>query len=977
MATIGRLTIESILVASFALSGAAALIAQTVWQRELIRLVGATTPATAVVYAGVMAGLGIGALLGNVYFSRNHNSINALRFLSTLEAICCAFAVIYVLLFHSELLFSLSGLSDETARFALAFFIAAAPSLAMGATWPAAVASCQRISLRPADLTGWLYHANLGGALVGAIGGVFALIPAFGLCTTLGISGSFNFVCCLSTFLLSFAATKLIEPGSKLEEVLTEKVDAALPQLDCLLVFLSAFVTLSIEVTLTRLFTLVVGSSTYSVGIVLSGTLLAMYAASFMGTRRFVGLNGERSLVAIFASIAALLLFAEASFLNFLPQTVLFFSRLAGEIAGLSGFAEFICSRVFLCLFFVFIPVFFMAGIFPLTLREGIEGVGAKTARAGWLYAASTFGAVFGALLSGLYLIPSLSEKFASGLQVNLMVSACVSLLISAFVAAQQITIAQKQSKFAGIVFLSSAGVLGILAVICPLRADTFMLSQGVGFLPSDRAKSFEQILNSFERERKNTSMLFYKEGLNSSVSVQDFPANNIRALKNDGKVEAAIPIDLVKSAPTSDYPTQLLLACLPYVLGSSDKKDCLVIGCGSGATYGALQFLPSTTSLTVSEIEKTVYDASKYFLPEQKRAERADVQKQICDARSQLAFNSRQYDLIVSQPAEPWVNGAGDLYTSQFFKLVSSRLKPQGVFCQWLQLYAIDDKHLLILLNTIQKTFPSTYVFHPHGSGEILIVSINTQYKVEQNMEKQFQIHDDAKLDVEHILRAMREESLQAKLRYCNIVSIYDLLSMLVLNPQKLDELLWRKLSAQRILLNTDDNLLSEYALPQHIFDKDDRIESNLELLHFPGMSLSNCLKNWAEKSADKAEFLDRVALSSAGYFQNHPAEKLDDAALSLAYEAWTLSESASTAAACDAISQMTGRLGTERKLSGVDAEKTGISETACFWLGQSALLSNDLSRARALFERGAKMHGAHSEEFKRILKSLDKAGK
>jgi len=555
--------------------------------------------------------------------------------------------------------------------------------------------------------------------------------------------------------------------------------------------------------------------------------------------------------------------------------------------------------------------------IFPFILQSSLKEVNAKAARAGWLYSASTLGAVVGSMAAGLFLIPNLSEKYESGLMASMIVIAGTCLFIAALAASHQITIASKRERLSGVVFLSTAAILGLLATLYPPRADTFLLSQGLGFVPIESKAEGEKFRASLKNERKNTSMIFYREGLNTSVAVQDFPKNNVVVLKNDGKVEAAIPRNLALSAPTSDYPTQLLLGCLPYALSSGDALNTFIIGCGSGVTYGSLAQQKKVAALSVAEIEKAVFEASRFFLPQEKLAERTDILKLVCDARSKLAYGEGRYDLIVSQPAEPWVNGAGDLYTREFFKLAASRLSRGGIFCQWLQLYAIDEESLLVLLNTIQSAFPSTYVFHPHGAGEILIVSINDENSSKAAeagvvSEPLKSIAGGAKLDVARIESAMKEAALAEKLRYCHIVSTADFLSMLVLSPQSLDELLWRKLGVKKSIFNTDDNLKSEYSLPQLILSGEDRIDKNMQVLRGVRTSLNDCLKNMPHSPAEKADFLDRVAISMAGYWQKHPAEGLDEAALAAAYEAWTLSASAKTAAACDLISKMTGRLST-----------------------------------------------------------------
>lgn len=982
----GRKTIEIALFTSFALSGAAALIAQTVWQRELVRLVGATTPSAAVVYAGVMAGLGAGALLGNAVLARGgglFSGVNPLRFFAVLEAIACAFALLYAVMFRAGTftvgpLVSLSSLGDETVRQALAFLLVAAPALAMGATWPAAIAAAEKIAIDVGKATTILYTTNLFGALLGVASGAFFLIPSFGLSVTLGTAGALNVTASVIALVLSLVVVKLISPRNSIDMAASSHADEVMPQFDCLLVFLSAAATLALEVVFTRLFTLILGSSTYSIGIVLCGVIFGLYASSPVGwvlmTTKKAGVTAK-SMVAFVASGAALLIFAEACLINKLPDLVLYFSELAfsSKFQDLPLFRTFIFPRMMICLCVVVLPVAFTSAVFPAVLAGSLKQVNAKTARASWLYSASTLGAVVGSLGAGLYLIPAFSERYESGLLASLIVVAGVCLLIAALAASHQISIATKKEKQSGVVFLCAAAIIGLVSTLYPPRADTFLLSQGLGLFPIENEKAARAMRASIELERKSASVVFYREGLNTTVTVEEMPKKNISVLKSDGKVEAAMPQDLARPAPTSDYPTQMLLGLLPYILSPKDKLNSLVIGCGSGATYGALAKQKNVLNLTVAEIEKAVFEASQFFLPFEKKTERADIRKVVCDARSFLSYTANTYDLIVSQPAEPWVNGAGDLYTQEFFQLVASRLAKGGVFCQWLQLYSIDEKTLLVLLNTIQRELPATYVFHPHGSGEILIVSFaQTIGNAKASVQPVKDVSDEAKLDVARIEKLIGEPALKSKLGYCHLESSADLLSMLVLTPLSLDELLWKKLSTERISVNTDDNLKSEYALPYQLMNKDDRIEKNLELLHSVRSNLLTCLKGLPEDAAQKAEFVDRVALSMARFSQKHVGEGLDDAALAAAFEGWTLSESPTTAAACDVVSYMTGRFETGgasvKSIENVEAP----TAAQAFWLAQAEALKGNKDKAVSIVRQGLANGGPRSGELEALLQRL-----
>jgi len=322
-------------------------------------------------------------------------------------------------------------------------------------------------------------------------------------------------------------------------------------------------------------------------------------------------------------------------------------------------------------------------------------------------------------------------------------------------------------------------------------------------------------------------------------------------------------------------------------------------------------------------------------------------------------------------------VNGAGDLYTRDFFELIESKLAQRGVFCQWLQLYAIDENTLFVLLNTIQRVFPSTYVFHPHGSGEILIVSFKPPVALEKpSLQPIKDVPDAAKLDIARIKTLLATSPLSAQLKYCHVESVADLLSMLVLAPPALDELLWKKLSTERLAVNTDDNLLAEYAMPRHLMSKDDRIEKNLELLHSLPSNILPCLKGLPDDVTEKSELLDRVALSMAGFSQKHPGEGLDESALSAAYEAWTLSQSPATAAACDVISHMTGRIVGSGEPAKLATKPSSPTVAQAFWIARSEALKGHRDRAIEVIRQGLARGGPQSSELKSLLETLSADG-
>lgn len=959
-----RRSAESALLLSFALSGLSALLAQTVWQRELSRLIGATTPASALVFGGVMAGLAAGSLLGNSLANRANNAV---RFFALLEVLTAGIAFVYVLALTSGALYSASSstglLGDEIVRRSFAFALVLLPSILMGATWPATVSAAPKMASK-------LYAANLGGAFLGAIGGAFCLVPNFGLVWTLGAAGFLNLAAAMAA--LAVSSSFAVRASDKIEPVETTEtaessaqtikdeaehsdiLDVDLPFFDCLVVFVMAVVMLSLEVLWTRLFTLVLGSSVYSVGLVLAGSLAGLFIGASAVSRLSAKAKYSQHLLISILLVSAVVVALQAYFLNDLPFV---FLSVTEKLLALNfgQFEQFLYSRIFITFACVLVPSAIIGCAFPLVLARNSDD-DEKHRKASWLYSISAVGSVVGSLCTGLILLSAFGVRFQSGFQA-VFISLSIFILATVLMVILPL-VYQKNAKVDTINRPLPVAYLVIFVMIFHgmSKPDLYLLSSGLSFVSAKELLDAKMDLSQFiEQEKKIAPIKYYKEGVNTTVTVCENSTANLRILKNDGKVEASIPIDLSKPAPASDYFTQTLLADLPYLLSHEANTKALVIGAGSGTTYSALSENLADGKVTVAEIENYVYQAGTKFT-NISGAQNPGIEKLVCDARSHLAFDGITYNMIVSQPAEPWVNGASDLYTKEFFSLVSERLSINGVFCQWLQLYSIDEKHLSIILNTISSVFPSTFIFHPHGSGEILILSFKGNSA-------------ESKINLSSLGKLLTDPSVTSHLRRSGVNSLPDFLSMLVLTPQSLDRFIWKTLGNDRTMINTDNNLLTEYALPLHLNEKEERIEKNLSLLHSAQSEIASAFTSMPEDPEAKSEILDQIAFSMAKFSQHYPGECLDDAALAVAYEAWNVKNSPSTAQACDVIASMTGRLRENNsKLAGSESLETADGPYF-FWTAQKYLQQGNYAGVVTLLSATSRRNFENKSELLLLL--------
>ena len=327
--------------------------------------------------------------------------------------------------------------------------------------------------------------------------------------------------------------------------------------------------------------------------------------------------------------------------------------------------------------------------IFPLLTRN--PNTLSQRAFAG-LYAASTLGSLLGPLVFVAIIKIGILTTWPTMAMVWVMVVLCTLLVLATT--------------------LNISGALRVTT--CTLAA--IAIANAVGQLG----------------QKQNDTTVFLQDSYLATIAVHQSQEQNLRSLTSNGKTEAAIPIDLAQPHPHSDIPTQRLLALLPYTLVQKSQDNpaapqALIIGLGSGTT--AMTALELGILPDIVELDDAVVRASAYFYPDLARR-LGDIGKRIHlrDAAAQLSLMPKDHslDLIISQPSEPFINGSGPLYTKEFFGLAADRLKPQGVFAQWVQLYGLDEHALAGLLATMSDSFGQIMIFHPPHAGEIIVLGSN-----------------------------------------------------------------------------------------------------------------------------------------------------------------------------------------------------------------------------------------------------------
>jgi spermidine synthase len=697
----------------FFLSGISALIYEVVWSRMLTTIFGASLYAVATVTAVFLGGLAIGALLAGKFVKVD----KTYRFLMYAGFECL------VGLFGGVVApFLLASPALNPIAAALVILV---PTLLMGATLPILVGAFVADETIADESTQTLYAANTTGGALGALIAGFWLIPALGLRYSSLVGLLFNLVAAGGA-ILARNAKPAPEPAAPSKKSANPVPMLAKPLIINSVAFLSGFILLQLEICWTRWFSLILGSSVYAISCVLAIILLSLAVGAWIAKRVLQPLGNGLLLMAsaYFLSTTYILITLYAA--NEIPWSFLSLTQSLSSMGGYS-FETSLAARAIVVSLIIAVPAVLLGTVLPLLFGANVEQ---KSAYVGRIYAINVAGAICGALVTGFFLIPGLSAWAETGIRWTMILSLVVQILLSCWLFMEWsrsfVTDPDTRAIVVGIVIFVSAAVIIDVACFRP-EWNRAIASAGASFFTPEDLKKLdkESFLAAVGALEGQDTIRFYREGLNATVTVAQDSRRNITYLKTDGKVEAAVPTDPIQPSQGSDATTHLLLGALPSHLVAGNPLTALVIGYGSGTTSGAILKDPRVNQLTIAELESAVYAADKYFADSTGKplSQSSRVRALSNDGRYVLQSRPDQYDVIVCQPSDPWVSGASELFTQNFWQLAKSRLKPDGVFAQWLPLYSVRSPEFVRLCKTFADAFPNCCIVLPSRAGECIML--------------------------------------------------------------------------------------------------------------------------------------------------------------------------------------------------------------------------------------------------------------
>jgi len=691
---------------AFALSGAAALLYEVVWTRLLALDTGHGLAAASTVLAAFMGGLAVGSAAGG-RLGQQMARTAALRAYALLEAGIglCALAVPVLLAGARPVLGALyddghGGLAYGTVRMIASLALLGLPAAAMGATFPLASRWAGHTPDTMARDAARLYTANTLGATIGAVAAGFLLLPALGLFGTTAVGVALNLLAALTAWLVAKGSTSELEgmapaplrKGSRTPGPSESPVTGTGSLVTAAAVLgLTGWASLTLQVVWTRLLASMLGPTTYAFSAVVALFVAGIALGSAATTRLVITPVRARSVLGIVIGLSALATLGSAAAVDW---AIL---RVATIVATPDiTFAQVVWQQ-WLLTATLLLPLAVMFGAaFPLALALAPRHRDSMVEDIGWVYAINTIGAIAGSLLAGFVLIPAI------GLFNSVRLIALVLALTAAALALTHRTRAASRWAAAVVSVIGLAGALGLPSW------DTSLLSSGAyKYAPVVQGPDVRTALTAGR-------LTYYREGASGTVSVRSLTGT--RSMAIDGKVDASSAADML---------TQRLLAHVPLLL-HPNPKAVAVLGLGSGVTLGSA-LTHGIDRAVVLEISPEVVDASRQFDPENHRAlDNPRTRLIVGDGRTHLALSREQYDVIVSEPSNPWMAGIASLFTREFFATARGRLTPGGVFCQWAHTYDMSDSDLRSIVATFLSEFPEGTAWLV-GDGDVLLIGSTT----------------------------------------------------------------------------------------------------------------------------------------------------------------------------------------------------------------------------------------------------------
>ena len=685
-----------VLFALFALSGFTGLIYESIWSHYLKLFLGAAAFAQSFVLAAFMGGMALGAWIASRATRRITNLLAAYGWIEALIGLAAlAFHELFVPLTEASLDHVIPALGSPEAveifKYSLCALLIVPQTVLLGMTFPLMSGAVIR---RSPEASGhhlaMLYFTNSIGAAAGALAAAFLLLGWLGMPGTLRAAGALNLVLAAAVLTMSRAG----EPRPPAPAAGAAAASSYVARMFLAAAFVTGAASFIYEIAWIRMLSLVLGSSFHAFELMLSAFITGLALGGWWIRRRIdriadpVRFSGLVQLAMGLAALATIFVYHQS--FDWMVAALHVLQRTEEAYPLFNLFSHAIA-------FSVMLPATFFAGMtLPLFTHVLLRGGHGERA-IGQVYAANTLGAIAGVLLAVHLLVPD------TGVKLTLVLGAAADILLGTWLLRYSRDSFRRAYAFTAlIVGMLAATATARASVLEPERLSSGVYRYGLG------VKSIQEVV-------------FYRDGKTASVAVRRL-ANTLNIVTN-GKSDAAIDMD-PNGRPTGDEYTMVLLGALPLLL-KPDAKNIANIGFGSGLTSETLLSHRGPQVLDTIEIEPAMVAGAQAFSPRVTRPYR-DARSHIVieDAKSYFARHGKRYDVIISEPSNPWVNGVAGLFTSEWYRGIKRHLAAGGLLVQWLHSYEFNDRLLGSILAALGENFSDYEVFEVNN-GDLIVVAI------------------------------------------------------------------------------------------------------------------------------------------------------------------------------------------------------------------------------------------------------------
>jgi spermidine synthase len=683
-----------LLLSIFLVSGFTGLIYESIWSHYLKLFLGHAAYSQTLVLAMFMGGMALGAWLVARYSFRLRRLLLGYVIV---EAAIGVFGLAFHGLFSGAAAWSFdsvipslqSTVAIQTFKWSLAGLMILPQSILLGMTFPLISGGIiRRWPERPGQTLALLYFTNSLGAAIGVLVSGFVLIEAVGLPGTILTAGLLNIALAMIVWLI---VRRQEEPQSSARPETTADGSAA-PRWFLWCAFLTGTASFLYEIGWIRMLSLVLGSSTHSFELMLSAFIFGLACGGLWMHRRIDQVSDPVRylgiLMIVMGGLALLTLPAYNKTFDIMQWAMQTFSRSEEGYTAFNIVGQSIALMIML-------PTTFCAGMtLPLLTHALMKRTGSERA-IGAVYASNTLGAIAGVLLAVHVLMPLVGVKgvIMSGAAIHMAVGLSGLILLARIQLPMQL-------KTAGACMVALIAI-GTLSQLDPRRMTSGVFRTGEAVIA-------------------NSEVLYLRDGKTATISVVRVGSGV--SIATNGKPDAQI--EMSDGPPGRDEITMVLAGALPLSLHPHPERVAN-IGFGSGLTAHTVLGSENVKQLDSIEIEPLMVEAARAaFYP---RVHRVfdDPRSRIVyeDAKTFFASAPSPYDIIISEPSNPWVSGVSTLFSQEFYERIKTYLKDDGYFVQWIQIYETDAEIVASVMKALAKHFP-TYAMYVTNESNVLIIA-------------------------------------------------------------------------------------------------------------------------------------------------------------------------------------------------------------------------------------------------------------